>query len=51
MEANLMPLFRNKVKILPSALQNQAAPILGASSLVWDYLDKSITEKTSRVEV
>ena len=50
MEANLMPLFRNKVKILPSALQNQAAPILGASSLVWDYLDKSITEK-NRVEV
>jgi glucokinase len=42
MEANLMPLFRNKVKILPSALQNQAAPILGASSLVWDYLDKSV---------
>jgi glucokinase len=40
MEASLMPLFRGKIKILPSALQNQAAPILGASSLVWDYLDK-----------
>src|SRR6187402_1715442 len=40
MEANLMPLFRGKVKVLPSALQNQAAPILGASSLVWDHLDK-----------
>lgn len=40
MEANLMPLFRGKIKVLPSALQNQAAPILGASSLVWDYLDK-----------
>lgn len=40
MEANLMPLFRGKVKVLPSALQNQAAPILGASSLVWDFLDK-----------
>jgi glucokinase len=40
MEENLMPLFRGKIKILPSALQNQAAPILGASSLVWDYLDK-----------
>lgn len=39
MEANLMPLFRGKIKILPSALQNQAAPILGASSLVWNYLD------------
>jgi glucokinase len=40
MEENLMPLFRGKIKVLPSALQNQAAPILGASSLVWDHLDK-----------
>lgn len=40
MEANLMPIFRGKVKVLPSKLQNQAAPILGASSLVWDYLEK-----------
>lgn len=40
MEENLMPLFRGKVKILPSALQNQAAPILGASSLIWDHLKK-----------
>ncbi len=39
MEANLMPLFRGKVKILPSELSNQAAPILGASSLVWKFLD------------
>lgn len=41
MEANLMPVFRGKVKILPSGLQNQAAPILGASSLVWNYLDNT----------
>ena len=40
MEQNLMPLFRGKVKILPSTMSNQAAPILGASSLVWDYLEK-----------
>lgn len=38
MEVNLMPVFRGKVKILPSGLQNQAAPILGASSLVWSTL-------------
>lgn len=38
MEENLMPLFRNKVKVLPSGLSNQAAPILGASSLIWDHL-------------
>ncbi len=40
MEQNLMPLFRNKVKVLPSGLSNQAAPILGASSLIWDALEK-----------
>lgn len=40
MEANLMPVFRGKVKVLPSGLQNQAAPILGASSLVWNYLEE-----------
>lgn len=39
MEANLMPVFRGKVKVSPSGLQNQAAPILGASSLVWKYLE------------
>jgi glucokinase len=39
MEANLMPVFRGKVKVLPSGLQNQAAPILGASSLVWNHLE------------
>ncbi|MBS1488858.1 MAG: ROK family protein [Bacteroidetes bacterium] len=44
MEANLMPLFRGKIKILSSALQNQAAPILGASSLVWDYFEKQKME-------
>jgi glucokinase len=44
MEANLMPVFRGKVKVLPSGLQNQAAPILGASSLVWNYLDQNISK-------
>jgi glucokinase len=41
LEINLMPIFRGKVKVLPSGLQNQAAPILGASSLVWNYLEKT----------
>lgn len=40
MEENLMPIFRNKVKVLPSRLENQAAPILGASSLIWDHLKR-----------
>jgi glucokinase len=45
MEANLMPVFRGKVKVLSSGLQNQVAPILGASSLVWDYFDKKQNSK------
>lgn len=40
LEKNLMPQFRGKVNVLPSGLENQTAPILGASSLVWDHLEK-----------
>jgi glucokinase len=40
MEQNLMPVFRGRVKVLPSGLENQVAPILGASSLVWDFLER-----------
>ncbi len=40
MEQNLMPAFRGRVKVLPSGLENQVAPILGASSLVWDFLER-----------
>ncbi len=40
LEKNLMPQFRGRVKVLPSGLENQRAPILGASSLVWDHLEK-----------
>ncbi len=43
MERNLMPQFRGRVKVLPSALSNQTAPILGASSLIWDQIEKPIT--------
>jgi glucokinase len=46
MEANLMPVFRGKVKVLPSGLQNQVAPILGASSLVWNYLDQRVAQQS-----
>jgi len=36
MEANLLPIFRNKVKLLYSQLKEADAAILGASALVWD---------------
>jgi len=35
-EKHLLPLFRNKIKIIPSQLPDDDAAILGASSLVWD---------------
>lgn len=41
LEKNLMPIYKGKIKILPSKLQNQSAPIIGASSLVWDLLSKT----------
>ncbi|MDP4247993.1 MAG: ROK family protein, partial [Bacteroidota bacterium] len=36
MEANLIQVFQNKVKILVSHLKESDAAILGASALVWD---------------
>lgn len=36
MEKNLMEIYKGKVKILPSKLGSQGAPIIGAASLVWD---------------
>ena len=35
MEENMLVSFKNKVKVLPSELQNKNAAILGASALVW----------------
>lgn len=36
MEANLLPIFQNKVKLIFSQLKESDAAILGASALVWD---------------
>lgn len=36
MEENLMPVFRNKVKILFSQMKDADAAVLGASALAWD---------------
>jgi len=40
MERHLLPIFRNKVKILPSSLKLGSAAIVGASALVWKELEK-----------
>ncbi len=35
MEENMMSVFKNKVKLLPSGIQGKNAAILGASALIW----------------
>jgi glucokinase len=40
MEAHLLPIFKNKIKILPSKLNAGDAAIVGASALVWKEAEK-----------
>ncbi len=40
MEAHLLPIFKNKIKVLPSKLSAGDAAIVGASALVWKELEK-----------
>jgi glucokinase len=40
MEKNMLPIFRNKVKLIFSELKESDAAILGASALVWDMSSK-----------
>jgi glucokinase len=37
-ETNLLNIYRDKIKILPSSLPENDAPILGAASLIWNEL-------------
>ncbi len=43
LEADLLKIFQNKVKILPSRLDGSNAAILGASALVWKELRETAT--------
>ena len=40
MEAHLLPIFKGKIKILPSQLKPGDAAIVGASALVWKEMEK-----------
>lgn len=37
-EEHLLPIYRNKIKILPSGLQDKNIAVMGASALVWKEL-------------
>ncbi len=39
MEENLLEIYKNKVKILPSGLMDKNAAVLGAGALIWKELD------------
>jgi glucokinase len=41
LEENLFPIFRNKVKLLPSGLSGSNAAVLGAGALIWDLLERN----------
>lgn len=41
MEKHLLPIFKNKIPILPSQLKAGDAAIVGASALVWKELEKN----------
>jgi glucokinase len=41
MERHLLPIFRNKVKLLPSKLKAGSAAIVGSSALVWKEMEKA----------
>ena len=39
MEENMLPIFRNKIKLLMSELKESDAAVLGASALGWEVKD------------
>lgn len=39
-EENLLAIYKNKIKILPSGLQNKNIAVMGASALVWKELSR-----------
>jgi glucokinase len=40
MEEHLLPIYKDKIDIVPSALLNQNIAILGAAALIWKRLEK-----------
>ncbi len=47
LEENLLGIFKNKVKLLPSGLLQGNTAVLGASALIWNELDKRSRLKLS----
>jgi glucokinase len=39
MEEHLLPIYRNKIQIVPSALLDQNIAVLGAAAMIWNHLE------------
>jgi glucokinase len=39
-ENNLLNIYKNKIKILPSGIKENDAAILGAASMIWNQVSK-----------
>jgi glucokinase len=39
-ESNLLPIYQNQIKILPSGLQDKNIAVMGASALIWKELSR-----------
>ena len=42
LEHHLFPIFRNKVKLLPSKISRGSAAIIGAAALIWKIVEKEL---------
>ena len=42
LEKNLLPIFRNKIKLLPSGVKRANPAVLGASALIWREMEKEL---------
>ena len=40
MEEHLLPIYQDKIDIVPSALLKKNIAVLGAAALIWNRLDK-----------
>ncbi|MDP3148505.1 MAG: ROK family protein [Ignavibacteria bacterium] len=47
MEDNMLNIFKNKVKLIPSALHNGNTAVLGAAALIWNELEQVPTNETA----
>jgi len=47
MEENMLNIFKNKVKLLPSALHNGNTAVLGAAALIWNELGQAAVKEVS----